>query len=98
MFQIVTREDQRSTDATINVNQDALNKSKPYPGLIQEFVDNYLELPYKVALSVYIEKSEKVLITLNWFREDIDLTHLQELTSISEISKEMLNNLNIKGN
>ena len=43
-------------------------------------------------------KSEKVLITLNWFREDIDITHLQELTSISEISKEMLNNLNIKGN
>ena len=68
------------------------------PGLIQEFVDNYLELPYKVALSVYIEKSEKVLITLNWFRADIDVTHLQELTSISEISKEMLNNLNIKGN
>ena len=68
------------------------------PGLIQEFVDNYLELPYKVALSVYIEKSEKVLITLNWFREDIDIAHLQELTSISEISKEMLNNLNIKGN
>ena len=24
------------------------------PGLIQEFVDNYLELPYKVTLSVYI--------------------------------------------
>ena len=46
----------------------------------------------------YIEKSEKVLITLNWFREDIDITHLQDLTSISEISKEMLNNLNIKGN
>ena len=68
------------------------------PGLIQEFVDNYLELPYKVALSVYIEKSEKVLITLNWSREDIDVTHLQELASISEISKEMLNNLNIKGN
>ena len=68
------------------------------PGLIQEFVDNYLELPYKVAVSVYIEKSEKVLITLNWFREDIDIAYLQELTSISEISKEMLNNLNIKGN
>ena len=68
------------------------------PGLIQEFVDNYLELPYKVALSVYIEQSEKVLITLNWFRKDIDVTHLQELTSISGISKEMLNNLNIKGN
>lgn len=68
------------------------------PGLIQEFVDNYLELPYKVALSVYVEKSEKVLITLNWFREDIDITYLQELTSISGISKEMLNNLNIKGN
>ena len=68
------------------------------PGLIQEFVDNYLELPYKVALAVYIEKSEKVLITLNWFREDINITNLQELTSISDISKEMLNNLNIKGN
>ena len=68
------------------------------PGLIQEFVDNYLELPYKVAVSVYVEKSEKVLITLNWFRKDIDITHLQELTSISGISKEMLNNLNIKGN
>ena len=68
------------------------------PVVIQEFVDNYLELPYKVAVSVYIEKSEKVLITLNWFREDIDISHLQELTSISEISKEMLNNLNIKGN
>ena len=68
------------------------------PGLIQEFVDNYLELPYKVALSVYVEKSEKVLITLNWFREDIDITYLQELTSISGISKEMLNNLNNKGN
>ncbi len=68
------------------------------PGLIQEFVDNYLELPYKVTLSVYVEKSEKVLITLNWFREDIDITYLQELTSISEISKEMLKNLNIKGN
>ena len=68
------------------------------PGLIQEFVDNYLELPYKVALAVYIEKSEKVLITLNWFREDINITSLQELTSISDISKEMLNNLNIKGN
>lgn len=68
------------------------------PGLIQEFVDNYLELPYKVTLAVYIEESENVLITLNWFREDVDITHLQELTSISDISKEMLNNLNIKGN
>ena len=38
MFQIVTREDQRSTDATINVNQDALNKSKPYPGLLPYFI------------------------------------------------------------
>ena len=68
------------------------------PRLIQEFVDNYLDLPYKVSLYVYVEKSEKVLITLNWFREDIDITHLQKLTSISEIRKEMLNNLNIKGN
>ena len=31
------------------------------PGLIQEFVDNYLELPYKVSLAIYVEKSEKVL-------------------------------------
>ena len=38
MFQIVTREDQRSTDATINVNQGALNKSKPYPGLLPYFI------------------------------------------------------------
>ena len=68
------------------------------PRLIQEFVNNYLDLPYKVYLYVYVEKSEKVLITLNWFREDIDITHLQKLTSISEIRKEMLNNLNIKGN
>ena len=68
------------------------------PRLIKDFVDNYLDLPYRVSLYAYIEKSEKVLITLNWFREDIDTTHLQELTSISEISKEMLNNLNIKGN
>ena len=68
------------------------------PRLIKEFVDNYLDLPYKVSLYAYIEQSEKVLITLNWFREDIDIAHLQELTSISEISKEMLNNLNIKGN
>lgn len=68
------------------------------PGLIQDFVDNYLDLPYKVSLYAYIEQSEQVLITLNWFREDIDITHLQELASISEICKEMLNNLNIKGN
>lgn len=68
------------------------------PRLIKEFVDNYLDLPYKVNLYMYIEQSEQVLITLNWFREDIDITHLQELTSISEIRKEMLNKLNIKGN
>ena len=67
------------------------------PRLIQEFVDNYLELPYKVSLSVFVEQSEKVLITLNWFREDIDITYLQDLTSISDIQKEMLNNLNNKG-
>ena len=68
------------------------------PKLIKDFVDNYLDLPYKVNLYMYIEQSEQVLITLNWFRDDIDITHLQELTSISEIRKEMLNKLNIKGN
>ena len=68
------------------------------PKLIKDFVDNYLDLPYKVNLYTYIEQSEQVLITLNWFRDDIDITHLQELTSISEIRKEILNKLNIKGN
>ena len=68
------------------------------PKLIKDFVDNYLDLPYKVNLYMYIEQSEQVLITLNWFRDDIDITHLKELTSISEIRKEMLNKLNIKGN
>ena len=36
------------------------------PRLIKEFVDNYLELPYRVSLYVYIEQSEPVLINLNW--------------------------------
>ena len=38
MFQIVTREDQISTDATNNVNQDLINKSKLYPGLLPYFI------------------------------------------------------------
>ena len=39
MFQIVTREDQiSSTYSTNNVNQDAFNKSKLYPGLLPYFI------------------------------------------------------------
>ena len=51
MFQIVTREDQRSTDATINVNQDALNKSKPYPGLLPYFIAVDTSSNYTIANS-----------------------------------------------
>ena len=38
MFQIVTREDQRSTDATNKANQNAINMSKLYPGLLPYFI------------------------------------------------------------
>ena len=38
MFQIVTREDQIATHSTNNVNQDAINKSKLYPGLLPYFI------------------------------------------------------------
>lgn len=37
MFHIVTREDQISTDVLLKANQDALNKSKLYPGLLPYF-------------------------------------------------------------
>lgn len=38
MFQIVTREDQISTDVLLKANQDAINKSKLYPGLLPYFI------------------------------------------------------------
>ena len=72
MFQIVTREDQISTDATNNVNQDAINKSKLYPGLLPYFIkcDN----PSSVySPNAYIHKvkepgiplNKRVLLTIN---------------------------------
>ena len=49
MFQIVTREDQIATDATNNVNQDAFNKSKLYPGLLPYFIVVDTSLKYTAA-------------------------------------------------
>ena len=38
MFQIVTREDQISTDATNKINQDLIDRGKLYPGLLPYFI------------------------------------------------------------
>ena len=51
MFQIVTREDQISTDTTYNVNQDAFNKSKLYPGLLPYFLGVDTSSNYTIANS-----------------------------------------------
>lgn len=51
MFQIVTREDQIATDATNNVNQDAINKSKLYPGLLPYFIAIDTSSKYTIAHS-----------------------------------------------
>lgn len=51
MFQIVTREDQISTDATNKANQDAINKSKLYPGLLPYFIAVDTSSKYTIAHS-----------------------------------------------
>lgn len=73
MFQIVTREDQiSSTYSTNKANQDAINKSKLYPGLLPYFIkcDN----PSSVySPNTYIHKvkepgiplNKRVLLTIN---------------------------------
>ena len=49
MFHIVTREDQLATDATNNVNQDTINKSKLYPGLLPYFIAVDISSNYTIA-------------------------------------------------
>ena len=51
MFQIVTREDQMSALHTDNINQDAINKSKLYPGLLPYFIAVDTSSNYTIANS-----------------------------------------------
>ena len=64
MFQIVTREDQISTHAPNpnNVAQDAINKSKLYPGLLPYFLG--VDISFTIANS-NIRKVKEPALTLN---------------------------------
>ena len=72
MFQIVTREDQMSTLHTNNIHQDAIDKSKLYPGLLPYFIK--CNDPSSVySANSYIHKvkepdiplNKRVLLTIN---------------------------------
>lgn len=72
MFQIVTREDQISTHSTNNVNQDAINKSKLYPGLLPYFIAVDTSSKYTIANSNIhkikepgIPLNQKVMLVIN---------------------------------
>ena len=71
MFQIVTREDQISTHAINNVNQDLIDKGKLYPGLLSYFiaVDTSKPTTAKSGISTVKEPglplSQKVRFTIN---------------------------------
>ena len=74
MFQIVTREDQISTDTTYNVNQDAFNKSKLYPGLLPYFLGVDTSSKYTIANSyIYQVREPGVALNKRVFRTIIAL-------------------------
>ena len=72
MFQIVTREDQMSTLHTNNINQDAINKSKLYTGLLPYFIAIDTSSKYTIANSNIhkvkepgVALNKRVLLTIN---------------------------------
>lgn len=75
MFQIVTREDQMSALHTNNINQDAIDKSKLYPGLLPYFIalDTSSKYTAKYTANSYIHQvkepgiplNKRVLLTIN---------------------------------
>ena len=90
MFQIVTREDQRSTDATINVNQNAINKSKLYPGLLPYFLGVDTSSKYTIANS-YIRQVKEPSAALNQ-KVRFTITALQSILTYVFNCKVITNN------
>ena len=64
-------------ECVIEVNYD--------PKSITNFIDNYLELPYKVTHYHFDQESENMLIVFNWFKDNVDLTDIVKLKNINEI-------------
>ena len=64
MFQIVTREDQMSALHTDNIHQDAINKSKLYPGLLPYFLGVDTSSKYTIANS-HIHRVKEPGLPLN---------------------------------
>lgn len=63
------------------------------PNLIRQFIDNELDLPYKVTLYEYIHQTEQMFIELNWFKEDIDIAEILDMKSISDIDNYIKNKI-----
>lgn len=63
------------------------------PDLIRQFIDNELDLPYKVTLYEYIHQTEQMFIELNWFKEDIDIAEILNMKSISDIDNYIKNKI-----
>ena len=89
MFQIVTREDQISTDATTKVNQDAINKSKLYPGLLPYFLA--LDTSSKYTANSYIHQVKEPGVALNQ-RVRLTINALQSILTYVFNCKGITNN------
>ena len=60
------------------------------PKDIQKFIDNDLELPYKVKWSAFNQCKETVMLELNWFKESICIKHIVAKSTISEILSDIM--------
>lgn len=63
------------------------------PDLIKQFIDNELDLPYRVTLYDYIHQTEQMFIEINWFKEEVDISEILHMKNITDIDNYIKNKI-----